>query len=427
MLLALTTVCFALAMTHRAPCMEEHWSGNARYAAMCYSDIPYLYTWRGFAEQQWPYVESRYEGMEYPPVIAYTAWVVSKAVALNPQGPPAHLRTSTEIGSLWGLDAMTQEVNQYFVLTSLVLVLAALASTWLLARVHPGRPWDAAGFAASPMLMLTALINWDLLAIVFIAGALWAWQRLSGHTRAVVTGLFIGLGTATKLYPLFLLGGILVICLHRRRLLEFAVTIGAAVAAWCLAQVPAWFGDWDRWTLFWTFNADRGADLGSVWMVLQQAGYTFTASQINSASWFLFALACVGVLLLGVRAKRTPQLAQLGFLIVLAFLIVNKVYSPQYVLWLLPLAVMARPRWRDLLIWQAGEAVYFAAVWLYLGGWLGDAGDDGATAYSVAILTRIAAQLYFAVRVIGDIRSVDDDPVDVGRGEPAPHADLVAH
>ena len=64
---------------------------------------------------------------------------------------------------------------------------------------------------------------------------------------------------------------------------------------------------------------------------------------------------CLGVLVLGLRARRTPRIAQLAFLIVVGFLLVNKVYSPQYVLWLLPLAVLARPRWRDLLIWQAGE------------------------------------------------------------------------
>ena len=47
-----------------------------------------------------------------------------------------------------------------------------------------------------------------------MAGALWAWAR----DRPVLTGVLIGLGTATKLYPLFLLGGLLVICLRQRRL-----------------------------------------------------------------------------------------------------------------------------------------------------------------------------------------------------------------
>ena len=70
-------------------------------------------------------------------------------------------------------------------------------------------------------------------------------------------------------------------------------------------------------------------------------------------SWVLFSIWCLGVAALGFLAPVTPRFAQLGFLLVVGFLLVNKVYSPQYALWLLPLAVMARPRVRDQLIWQA--------------------------------------------------------------------------
>ena len=89
----------------------------------------------------------------------------------------------------------------------------ALLAAWLLGQVNPRRPWDAAIFALSPTLALTGLINWDLLAVGLVAGALWAWSR----DRPVLTGVLIGLGAATKLYPLFLLGGLLIICLRRRR------------------------------------------------------------------------------------------------------------------------------------------------------------------------------------------------------------------
>jgi uncharacterized membrane protein len=426
-LLALTTLTFMLALLHRAPCIAEDWSGSARYAAMCYSDIPYLYTGRGFAELAWPYTEGRYPGMEYPVVISYVAFAVAALVSLAPQGPAMELRSLSDPDQLWGMAGMVDEVNQYFVLTSVVLFLAALASTALLSGVHRGRPWDALPFAVSPMLLLTGLINWDLLAVLCVAAALWAWSRTEGAARPLLTGALIGLGTATKLYPLFLLGAVLVINLRERRHRETALAVLSAVAVWAVAQVPAWMGDRDRWTLFWTFNSDRGADLGSIWLAAQPLGYSFSAHQINQASWFLFGLACVGVLVLGLRAPRAPRMAQLGFLIVAAFLLVNKVYSPQYVLWLLPLAVMARPRWRDLLVWQAGELVYFASVWLYLGEWLGDAAGDGSTAYSLAILIRLAAQAYLMAVVVRDVWSGDDDLVDVGGREPAADADLVAH
>ena len=79
-LLALTAVCFALGVVKDAPCYRQQWSdSNTNYTNMCYSDLPYLYTGRGFAELNWPYaddeaVRARYPAMEYPVVISYWAW-----------------------------------------------------------------------------------------------------------------------------------------------------------------------------------------------------------------------------------------------------------------------------------------------------------------------------------------------------------------
>jgi uncharacterized membrane protein len=62
-------------------------------------------------------------------------------------------------------------------------------------------------------------------------------------------------------------------------------------------------------------------------------------------------------------APRRPRLAQLAFLVIAAFLIFSKVWSQQFVLWLLPLAVLARPRWGAFLAWQLAEVGYFAAFY----------------------------------------------------------------
>ena len=178
----------------------------------------------------------------------------------------------------------------------------------------------------------------------------------------MLTGVLIGLGTATKLYPLFLLGGVLVICLRERRMRDFACRPPAPRGAWVVANLPAYLTGREQWQVFWTFNSDRGADLGSLWLVLAQARDPALRAEHHQRRLVavLRARGASASLVLGLRAPETPRLAQLGFLIVAGFLLVNKVYSPQYVLWLLPLAVLARPRWRDLLIWQAGEVFYFA-------------------------------------------------------------------
>jgi uncharacterized membrane protein len=270
------------------------------------------------------------------------------------------------------------------------------------------------------VLLVSALVNWDLLAVLCTAGALWAWVR----RRPALAGVMVGLGAAAKLYPVFLLGAFLVdvlwsaVSAHRggrpgpRSLRPLGVSAVGAASAWLLVNLPALVTGPQEWKVFWTFNSDRGADLGSLWLVLDQHGLHASPGAINAVSLVAFALACLAILALGVSAPARPRVAQIGFLVVAAFLLVNKVYSPQYVLWLLPLAVLARPRWRELLIWQAGELLYFGAVWLYLGGWLDPASGNVPLAYHLAILLRVAAELYLVVLVARDVRSGDPQVID---------------
>ncbi|HEX5861799.1 MAG TPA: glycosyltransferase 87 family protein [Nocardioides sp.] len=416
--LALTALCFALGMVQKAPCFQDSWQdGSARYTHMCYSDLPYLYTGRGLAELNWPYsgdeqVRGRYDVMEYPVGIAYFAWATAWATHWANGSPDIEPRYAVPPDSLFAQEDVAREVRLFVMLSGLGFALAALLSAWFLAGVNPRRPWDAALFALSPVLALNALINWDLLAVVLVAAALWAWAR----DRPVATGVLIGLGTATKLFPLLLLGGLLVICLRDRRLRDFVVAVCSAAAAWVLANLPAYLTGSEQWRVFWEFNADRGADLGSIWLVLTESlEITIGAGTVNVVSWLFLAAWCLGVLALGLKAPLTPRLAQLAFLVVAGFLLVNKVYSPQYALWLLPLAVLARPRWRDQLIWQAGEVFYFASVWWYLGGDLDSAGGGDAGFYWLAIVVRILAELYLVAVVARDVARPERDPVDRGQ------------
>ena len=88
--------------------------------------------------------------------------------------------------------------------------------------------------------------------------------------------------------------------------------------------------------------------------------------------------------------------------------------------------MLARPRWRDLLVWQAGELLYYAAIWLNFGGWLDGAVGENPIAYDWAIVVRVAAEIYLAVVIVRDVLSADHDPIDVGSGEADADVDLVA-
>ena len=89
-------------------------------------------------------------------------------------------------------------------------------------------------------------------------------------------------------------------------------------------------------------------------------------------------------------APRRPRIGAVFFLVMAAFLLTNKVYSPQYMLWLLPFVVLARPVWRDWLIFTAGELIYFVAIWWHLGGLLAPGGGGADRIYWLAVIIRMA-------------------------------------
>ncbi len=81
-------------------------------------------------------------------------------------------------------------------------------------------------------------------------------------------------------------------------------------------------------------------------------------------------------------------------------------------LWLLPLAALARPKLLDQVVWQASEFVYFAACWWYLGGFLASAGSDDAPFYWLAIAIRVGGELWLVGRIVTSWwREPDPDPV----------------
>src|SRR5262249_35855218 len=86
---------------------------------------------------------------------------------------------------------------------------------------------------------------------------------------------------------------------------------------------------------------------------------------LNLVSAALFLLACAAIGWVALKAPQPPGLAQLCFLVVAAFLLVNKVWSPQYSLWLGPLAVPAIRQWNPPLAWMPLDALLWAPRMAY--------------------------------------------------------------
>lgn len=390
-LFLVTTATFAVGMVQKAPCHEAGWPGDRQeaYTKLCYSDVAYLYRERGFSGGNVAYLDrGDYPPLEYPVLTGVVMQVTATVTQWFGTGDPI------------------SDSVLFFDLTVIVLFGFALLTIWLLSRIVPDRPYDAMLVAAAPTLALAGTINWDLVAVALTTAALFAWSR----NRPGLAGVLIGLGVATKFYPLLLLGPLFLLAWRTRRLSVWLQAAFAAGAVWLAVNLPVFLLAPQSWQMFWTFNEGRAADFGSLWYVFSLAGRPIEA--VNTISLACFAIACAGIAALALFAPVRPRLGQLVFLTVAAFLLVNKVYSPQYVLWLLPLLALARPRWRDWLIWQAAEVFYWVAIWLHLGQHLFPPVQGSPDrVYWLAVGIRLAATLYLCVVVVRDILVPADDVV----------------
>jgi uncharacterized membrane protein len=360
------------------------------FKLMCYTDIPVLYLNRGLSTGSIPLVNIP---MEYP---VLTTWIMELARrAVNLLGG----NSSPDATAL----QQVQGAELFYAVTAVIMFLCFLALVIVHLRLH--RPWDALLIAASPLIVAGGLINWDMLVVFLASAAILAWSR----KRTFVSGLLLGLAVAAKLYPVFWLLPVLVLCLRSGQVRRFTTFAWGAVASWFAVNAPMYVVSPANWLNFWTFNADRGADLGSLWYVLDLAGFEIGGlSRIVTVLLGLSGLLLAGLILL---APRRPRLAQTLFLITVAFLVLNKVYSPQYMLWLLPLLVLARPKPRELVIFTLAELGYWAAVWGHLAQTISPADGSSDKLYWLAVLVRIGVQAWLAGLVVRDILHPEHDPI----------------
>lgn len=382
------TVSWLVLMLRQVPCL----AGGDRYQNMCYSDIPALYYWRGLKDGKVPFLDA---DLEYP-VLTGGLMELSRriAVLLGARSAP-------------GVDG--QEAAQaagLFVGVNAVLLFALFGVlVWAHLRFH--RPWDALMIAASPAVMTVGLINWDALVVALTALSLLAWSR----RRPVWSGVWLGLGVAAKLYPLLLMVGLAVLCLRSARLKQFWLLVAGAVGSWLAVNLPVYLIAAQGWLNFWKFNVDRGADLGSIWYALYLAG--IKVESVSTWVAVLMVVGTAGICAVLLFAPRRPRVAAGAFLVVALFLMVNKVYSPQFVLWLLPLLVLARPKWLDWAVFSVAELIYFGAVWMHLAA-AAEGGGFNDQPYMAAIALRIGVQLWLCGRVVADIFNPSRDPVRAG-------------
>lgn len=387
----IAVVFLALGWLTKAPCLVTtgsgpgdqrvaNWQNQRAYYELCYSDTVPLYGAELLSQGKFPYKSSwvekdpdgkpqtRYDGkpavryMEYP-VVTGVYQYMSMALA----------KTYTALSKLIALPVVA-EVVVFFDVGAFGLAVAWLATVWATAGLAGRRVWDAALVAASPLLIFQIFTNFDALATAFAVGALLAWAR----RRPVLAGALIGLGIAAKLYPLLLLAPLLVLGVRTGRLREVAHTAAATALTWLLVNLPVMVLFPRGWSEFFRLNTRRGDDMDSLYNVVKSftgwrgfdpdLGFWQPPHVLNAVVALLFVLCCVAIGYIALTAPQRPRVAQVAFLVVAAFLLTNKVWSPQFSLWLVPLAVLALPHRRILLAWMTIDALVWVPRMYYLYG-----------------------------------------------------------
>ncbi|MGC9504899.1 glycosyltransferase 87 family protein [Baaleninema sp.] len=248
----------------------------------------------------------------------------------------------------------------------------------------------------APRRGVSTLIKYTLLALLLSPLLLWRYDLfptlltvaavLAALSQfAIGSGITLGLGIAAKLYPVVLVPVFFLYFTASRRLGSGIKLIVSSIATTLLSFLPVWWLAPDDFTSFLTYHKDRGLQIESVyagWVSLGEVlGLTEASSEMNYGAqhlvsplaepllqlqpWlFVAAMAVVyGLAWWRFReeSRRFTEISVETFVAysaaaLLAFMLTNKVFSPQYLIWLL--AFLPLLQWRFVAL----TGVSFAAT-----------------------------------------------------------------
>lgn len=383
--------------------VQLDWSGRRQYLSACYTDIIPLYGAEGLDQGGVPYFYSWVEDgvvrfMEYPVLAGLFQWInasITRAIyPIFDAAFPGHL---------------LPEASLYFFITALGLTSFWILSIVMVRKLAGNRPWDTVLMAISPLVSVHAFTNFDTPSIALALAAMLAVQR----GKVWQAGIWIGLGCAFKMWPIFLLGAYFALALRNKALLPWLKMLATTAISWLVVNVPLIILAPAGWAEFYRLNQRRGWEGTTIYAVISRItgwqGFDAPGESaiLNAVSLAAFVFCCVLVLFVGLKSPKEPRVAELILLILVAFLMTNKVWSPQYSLWLVPFVVLAVPRWKLVLCWMFAEA----AVWPFLMWHMLGVDDKGINheLLDAVIVIRGALLLTLTIIVIRQLwnRSVD--------------------
>jgi uncharacterized membrane protein len=365
-LLALALLAALLSFTKFSHCEGINWATPGQYIHACYSDLPSLFGERGMADNTWPYASDT-NSVEYPVLTGLVMYATS-FVAHSP--------------------------ISYFNFNALLLALLFIFVIFIVRKIKPEFTYLV---PVAPAMIASLYINWDLWAIATMMLAIYWFDRKA----YLYSSIALAVSISTKFLPVFLLLPIIFILWRSNQIREMVKYAATTFGVWLAINLPFALTTPTGWWRFYKLNLSREADWGSLWLAFSQLGLGL--ANLNYLAILLLLIGLTAFVIFLFEVKNTPTLASVAFIVLAIVMVASKVYSPQYVLWLTPLAVIALTHKKDLhafWIWQIAETMYHVAIWQHLALFTGAAFGLQEGGYATITLIRIAATIYLAWTLI---------------------------
>ncbi len=308
--------------------------------------------------------------VEYPVVIGYVAWI-----------------------AVW----FGRRATDFFLVNCAISATLALGVTALIRRRSGPRIWR---WAAGVPLALYAFHNWDLVALAPALLGLYAFE--SAHDRSA--GALLALGASAKVFPALLLPPLVAVRWRAGDRRGAARITGAFLAVTALLNVPIALRSWSAWTYPMTFQGGRAPTWASTWFWLFETPVLrgLVAHHLTTAADLASVAALVaGLVFISARAVRHHLGAmEIAAAMLGVFLLANKVYSPNYDLWLVPFFALLPISRRVWLGYCASDLAIFVLVYGHFHGQWPSSTVVAVLPFLVAVRTiAIVAVILVALRI----------------------------
>ena len=216
-------------------------------------------------------------------------------------------------------------------------------------------------FALSPAVLYSLNRNWDIWAIFPMIGAIYLFEK----KKIKQSAFWLAVSIATKFFPLVVLLPVAVYYLRNKKVKEGIRYIGLTLGFLLAINLPFMLINFRGWSYFYEFSYKRPIGSASVFEIASVLGHPLPNTKLL---FYVFNLAALGLVLLYLtKSKKVISIAEGSFFTMFAFILFNKQYSMQYVIWLASLAVLAigylnKERQTRMLViygvWQISELVF---------------------------------------------------------------------